>query len=170
MGPGLRSAPRSGRRGLTLVESMITAVVLGIGVMGLVSLYGTAGRGVTVSRDQTSALELARQRLERLSTASVDDLPACGGPPSCRQNLSTFANPKGAVGTYPCTQFVDGMDGTAPAVGQASGRFRIDTSIDVPSGSAQQAGALVVTVSVCWSEDGRTIRQLALERMLVPEV
>ena len=62
------------------------------------------------------------------------------------------------------------MDGTAPAVGQASGRFRVDTSIDVPTGSAQQAGALVVTVSVCWSEDGRTIRQLALERMLVPEV
>lgn len=149
---------------------MVTAIVLGIGVMGLVSLYGSAGRGVTMSRDQTTALELGRQRLERLSTATVDDLPACAGPPACRDDLSSFAAKKGAAGAYPCTQYVDGMDAQAPAGGQATGRFRIDTSVDVPTGGTQQAGALILSVSVCWSEDGRTVRQLLLERMLVPEV
>jgi hypothetical protein len=148
---------------------MVTAMVLGIGVAGLVTLYTTADRGLVVSKEQSAALELARQRLERLTTTSPADLPQCSGQVGCRKDLRNLWPDRGVAGTYPCTQWIDGMSAADPRTG-TTGRFRVDTTLTAPTAPGQQSGAQIISVSVCWQGADTQIKEITLERLLVPEV
>ena len=162
--------PRRTVRGLTLVEVMLTSAVLAIGMVALAHTYSRAQTGMRASRLKTAALRIAEQRLERLSTLPVDRISACVGPVTgCRSNRSTLAPVLGNVGTYLCTQNVDEM-GFADPTALTTGRFRVDTAVQTHPDPRQQAGAMIVTVSVCWTPTPGVVDQVQLQRMIVPEV
>ena len=165
-----RRSPRKGQQGLTLVEVLVTSAVLGVGMVALAHTYNRAQSGVRQSRLGTAAIRIAEQRLERLATLPVARLAGCAGPATgCRSNRTTFAPVLGNVGTYRCTQNVDGMGFHDPTA-LSTGLFRVDTSVSAHPDPRQQTGALVITVSVCWSPAPQQVEQIQLQRMVVPEV
>lgn len=162
---------RAKAAGLTLIEVMISAAVLGFGVMALAKVYTHTVRGMGSARHQGEAQQIALQRVEQLMGMGADHLPGCGVVPAgCRQTMSTYAAGKGAdAGGVQCTQRVDGPDLPALTDVNAAGRYRIDTLVEAPGGANQQAGGQLVTVSVCW-ENGDTIQQVQVRRILLPGV
>lgn len=165
-----RRRPRAGTRGLTLVEVMLTSAVLAIGMVALVHTFTQAQAGMRSSRLKTAALRIAEQRLERLSTLPVSRLAGCAGPAlGCRTSMSALAPVLGNVGTFLCTQNVDEMGFTDPTAVTA-GQFRVDTSVLAHPDPRQQAGAMILSVSVCWTPVPGFVEQIQLQRLLVPEV
>ncbi|MEL7368241.1 MAG: prepilin-type N-terminal cleavage/methylation domain-containing protein [Myxococcota bacterium] len=161
---------RRHQRGLTIVEVMLTAAVLGIGIVAVVATYNRTQVGVRSSRFKTSALRIAQQRLEYLATMPIGRLAACAGPVTgCQRDRSAMAPVLGNVGNYRCTQNVDGMGFHDPTA-LATGQYRIDTSVQPHPDPRQQAGAVVVTVSVCWTAQPGLVEQVQVQRMVVPEV
>ncbi|MEM7675066.1 MAG: prepilin-type N-terminal cleavage/methylation domain-containing protein [Myxococcota bacterium] len=161
---------RRHQRGLTLIEVMLTAAVLGVGIVALVATYNRAQVGVRSSRFKMSALRIAQQRLEHLATMPIERLASCAGPiGGCRRDRAAMAPVLGNVGNYRCTQNVDGM-GFHDPMATANGQFRIDTSVQPHPDPRQQAGAVVVTVSVCWTDQPGLVEQVQVQRMVVPEV
>ena len=157
-------------RGMTLVEVMLTSAVLAIGMVALVHTFSQAQNGSRSSRLRTAALRIAEQRIERLSTEPVARLARCVGPVTgCRTNRSTLAAPLGNVGSYRCTQSVDGMDFHDPTAA-SQGRFRVDTAVQAHPDPRQQVGALVIAVSVCWTASDGLVEQVQVQRMVVPEL
>ena len=170
LAPMSRRVPRAGVRGLSLVEAMLTTVVLGIGVMSVANTFRQASTGVRGSRLATEAMRIAEQRLERLSTVPANRLAVCAGPVTgCRATREQFASELGAAGTFRCTQYVDEMGFHDPTA-VTTGKYRVDTAVQAHTDPRQQSGALVVTVSVCWASADRVVEQVQLQRMIVPEV
>lgn len=157
-------------RGFSLVEVMLTAAVLGLGAIALAHTHNQAHRGVVASRLQTAALRIAEQRIEHLATIPIDRLAGCAGPVTgCRTDRSTLAPVLGNVGAFRCTQLVDEMDFHDPNV-TTQGRFRVDTVVAAHPDPRQQVGALVISVSVCWTDQTGHVQQVMLQRMAIPEV
>lgn len=168
-----RSGPRARRsvRGMTLVEVLISSLVLGCGVVALAELFTTSFRTDLDARSRDVATQLAIQRAEQLGTLPPDRLPACGGGlSSCRVATRAYAPVRAAAPTFACTQIVD--DGLIPddTTTLEVGKYRIDTAVDVPPGSGQQSDARVLSVSVCWTNAKGLVQQVQVERLVVPEV
>lgn len=158
----------SSRRGFTLIEVMITSVILGVGVMGLVGLYTSSARGVGGSRVHTTATQVALQRLEQIA-GSADALPACDGPIGCRASRSELAPPLGGsrTGGFDCTQYTNGMGESAVAAA-GTGRYRIDTVVEPHPSTSQDDEGRFVSVSVCWVGDGNVVEQVLAQRFVLP--
>lgn len=134
---------------------LISLGVLGIGAVALVNLFTSTASGVRRSRNDTRAEQLAIQRLEVLTSQGVEQLPACGGVPSCRAGHAEFAPPMSSANGYECSQVVDDQ-------------YRIDTVVSAPADARQRNGARVVRINVCWW-DGRAVKVSHAERLMVPE-
>ena len=61
------------RMGFTLVEVLISMVILGIGVLGVVSMLSSAIEGNAESRKMTRALNIAEKELEEFLIDGVCD-------------------------------------------------------------------------------------------------
>ena len=61
-------------RGLTLLEALVSMVILAVGVLGLAPVLVTAVRGNSASRDNTVATNLAREQIEVYER--INPLPA----------------------------------------------------------------------------------------------
>jgi prepilin-type N-terminal cleavage/methylation domain-containing protein len=64
-------------RGLTLVEVLVAAVILGIVAVGLFATFDVSGRLAMAARQQTKAINLAQEKLEELRGiryGSLDDI------------------------------------------------------------------------------------------------
>lgn len=70
-----RPAPRStrGERGMTMVELMISLIVLSIGLLGIAALFPSGRRFSTRDRMMTTATDLAAQKMEQLRTHAYSD-------------------------------------------------------------------------------------------------
>jgi type IV pilus assembly protein PilV len=60
--------------GFTLIEIMITLVVLSVGLIGLAGLQVSAIKGNTFSKRMTTAVSIANQRLEQLKDTSYANI------------------------------------------------------------------------------------------------
>jgi prepilin-type N-terminal cleavage/methylation domain-containing protein len=161
---------RTARRGFSLIEVMVSSLVLGVAILGLTSTYTSSESGMTTSRSRTAANELALQRLEMLATQPADQLPACGGPAACQQGFA-FSAPLPAAGAFQCTQYVDDAEVLDPSEGgQATNRYRVDTAVEDHPDAARQPGARIVTVSVCWADRPGRVSQVNARRTIVPGV
>ena len=123
-------------QGFTLIENLVTIIVLAIGLLGLASLQGQGLSLTTDSYARTQASMLAFDIIERIRSNAAE-LSAYGGVPasSCDQLAAS------AVNDLACWQ-----QSIAGALGSdGSGTITIDTA--VPS----------VVVSVSWME--RQLRQ-----------
>ena len=61
-------------RGFTLIETIVAAAVLGVGLVGVVAGFLHAIGGLEAGRQQTTAVFLAEQRMEQLKAAALTDL------------------------------------------------------------------------------------------------
>lgn len=155
---------RTRRRGFSLLEVMIAAAILGIGVLAGVRLYTAGVEGSSWTRSRSIATNIAIQRLEQLGAQGVDLLPAgCSGPVGCKATQQTFAS------AVPCSRRVNGMNSDV-TVSVPNGKYRVDTVIEPHPDGARQPGARVVTVSVCWQDPDRTVHEAQLDRLFVPNI
>lgn len=161
--------PRRSVRGLSLVEVLVSVGVLGVGVLGVLNLYATSDHATRSSRSDTTATQLAVERLERIAAQGIEALPACPEEVGCRASHSSLRPPRPGAQGMACTQETSEMGLADPEVGGV-GRFRVDTSVRPHPDATQQLGARIVTVSVCWTDDSGYVREVSAERMLVPEV
>ncbi|MEW6769762.1 MAG: prepilin-type N-terminal cleavage/methylation domain-containing protein [Bacillota bacterium] len=60
--------------GLTLVEVLVAAVILGIIAVGLFATFDVGARLAAAAREQVKAVNLAREKMEELRAVSYDGL------------------------------------------------------------------------------------------------
>lgn len=141
--PRPRRAPRrrDGQRGFSLLELLITLAITTIGMVGVMSLHLSVGRGNEGAARTNEAMTVATETVDWLRSMTFDDLQA-----------ELAVNP--VVGT-PVTV-------TLPAVpGRAAMSFRRRAIITVVSGSVTGTPPNVndtrltrFRVEVAWTEDG----------------
>lgn len=164
-------AYRRGARGVTLIETLVSVAILGVGVLSLTRMTVFSEHGLAESRTRVDAQKLAEQRAERLVALATTDLPTCPTAEGCRQSRTAYSPAKAPDATYPCTEMVDGMSVADPTVaGPAEAKFRVDTTVVAHPDPGQLAGAQVITVSACWTDLDGTVQEVQVQRMLVPEI
>lgn len=155
---------------MTLIEVLVSSMVLGFGVVALAELLTTSLRTDSDGRARDVATQLALQRAEQLGTLPVEQLPACAGLVSCRADNRAYAPVRAATPDFACTQIVDDARIPDQVTSLEIGKYRIDTGIEAPGGVTQQGGARILTVSVCWTSRSGFVQQVQIERLVVPEV
>lgn len=155
---------------MTLVETMVSSALLGLGVLSLANMFFTSERGVAESTDRAAAHELAQQYAERLGAVSYDQLPACVVAGGCRLDEATYAPIKPVSGGYACSALVDGMTLQDPDPERQTGKYRIDTTRAAHPDPTQQQGAFLYTFSVCWTDGAGRVQEISVERMTFPEL
>jgi type IV pilus assembly protein PilV len=152
-------------RGFSLIEVMMTSVILGVGVLGLVNMYTSSARGVGTSRHRETATQIALQRIERLTTSPTETLPACGGLVGCRATPAALAPELAPADQFECTQYVSDMGSTEPTGGDDQGGYRLDTIVAPHPSSTQGSDARLISVSVCWTDASGLIQQVMMQRL-----
>ena len=66
--------PTVNERGMTLLEVLVAAVVLGIIAVGLFTAFGVGTRLTAGAREQVKAVNLAREKMQELQAVPYDDL------------------------------------------------------------------------------------------------
>jgi type IV pilus modification protein PilV len=68
---------KSDTRGFTLIEVMISVVILSVGVLGMVGAAGLAFRMIGQGKRNTQAAMVATQRMETLRETALSTNPRC---------------------------------------------------------------------------------------------
>jgi prepilin-type N-terminal cleavage/methylation domain-containing protein len=165
--------PRTSQRGFSYMELLAATAILSVGLTALVGLHRAAIDGLQRSEQQAAAAEIAAQQAESWALSPVEQLPACTGEVGCRiAGGSAFADPLSDADGTRCTRWVD-----TPPVVRADGsqaeegsRYRVDLVVDAHPDPQNQPDARVITVSVCWLEGPRFVRQVQARRFVVPGV
>lgn len=156
-----------GSSGFTLVEVLISAVVLGIGLVGLVNLHTASIRGLVKDEMASVASDVAKQRLEEIATMRPAEIPACAGDVGCRTEDRTAYTPDLAPAAgFDCTRRVEGADVPRISGAPEAAKFRIDMVVDAHPDPIRQPEGRLVTVSVCW-EDYAGIQEFRMRRLVV---
>ncbi len=71
---------KGSRPGFTLIEVLVAIVVLGVGILALVSTSGFGSQMIGRGKVETRAAEAASRRLEGLRLAANATTPRCTGP------------------------------------------------------------------------------------------
>jgi Tfp pilus assembly protein PilV len=84
-----RRAPRPLPRGFTLVETIVAIVLIEIGLLALVASTGIVVRETLIVRARTTALELARNRVETIAaTPCIATVGGISAPSGFREDWS----------------------------------------------------------------------------------
>jgi hypothetical protein len=154
------------RRGFSLVETLISTLLLGVGVIGLVDLYTSSSRGMGSSRHRETATQIAVARMERLTTMPLDELPSCSGVVGCRADSYTMMPELiPSAEAFECTQYVSDMGQHDPRTRGGDGGYRLDTIVAPHPSSGQNGDARVVSVSVCWTDGDGDVQQVFLQSL-----
>jgi Tfp pilus assembly protein PilV len=135
--------------GISLVEVLVTALVIGVAIIGLSSMFGTGSAWVASTGDERVASGLAQQMIEQLrasgwscatSPAGVLALPCQLGVPQPEPNVypARVADPKARAFTrVTCIQYVDDAGANNPAYSE-----------DCPDGTVANGGKTTNTVRI----------------------
>jgi Tfp pilus assembly protein PilV len=106
-------------RGITLVEGLVTLVILLVGIMGLMTAYTATLKNATLTRNDSQALYLASAFVEELRAKNFSEW-AGGDPGPARVNLNDLAAnfnanfqgqmTDGGAGFYTITAFAERVD------------------------------------------------------------
>jgi type II secretory pathway pseudopilin PulG len=169
---------RRRRLGFSILEAMIAAGVLGVGLVALVKLHQSAMRGMKSSREAGIALDIATQAAEEMSTLTALNLAAqCPGAGGCK--LGSLPLELQYAAPQACTTWTfDGLmpdEAGVPPAGQATEAaaaaarltFRVDRVVSAHPIAANNPNTLLVQVFVCWRDEAGYVRQVATERIAV---
>ncbi len=163
-----RLRPRETSKGFSLIEFLMVAVILGIGLLGLAALTTTAMRSYGGSRSRDAAVALSGSVLDRLSldgrlSAQLrgigSAIPATALVANAVEGaVNPYADPATALGTFD----LEGLPSATNQVFTVNWVRRATKSI-TPVASSQSAVSEVV-VNVQWNEavrkaDGTSIAQ-----------
>ena len=70
--PGLKTDDQGG---FTLVELMVAVTILAIGILSMGRLFAVSSQNASFSRQETTAVSLAREIQEKVLSESVDQVP-----------------------------------------------------------------------------------------------
>lgn len=159
---------RTNKRGFSLVEVMTSTVVLGIGVMAAVRVYGAGSAGRDQSKTRAEASKLVDQRLDALEAVGASNLPACtAGPKTCRNPAGEWTPKKSPVGRYPCSQVLSRPSLKNRQTSQAAGKMRLDTRVWAHGDGDQRQDSRLVKVSVCWKNRKGRVMQVTGTRLVL---
>lgn len=108
---------KRGQAGFSLVEAMVAAVILGIGLLGLVELHRASIRGTVKAINAGQALEIGRQVVETILAADYVNQPnGAGAIPNACAGAGVWAPPAPAPNFFPagvtgCRQSVNNFTG-----------------------------------------------------------
>jgi len=91
---GTRDLVSLDERGLTLVEVLVAAAIIGIGLVGLLTVVPVSSFGVREGNNLTTATFLANQKMEELKNAVWQQIPAndCIGLSAANGNVAPTSN------------------------------------------------------------------------------
>ena len=146
-------------RGFTLIELLIAMMILAIGLLGIVRLQMQSGFGNATARHMSSAVNLARNKIEELKKLREYYIPTAGGAeivdtdlvdPDSGNDLGDWTNPDHADGALLAE---DGTPG---------GMFTREWNV---VDNMPDANIKTVRVRVSWNE-GSTPRSVVLETQI----
>jgi hypothetical protein len=162
--------------GFKIIEAMISLVMLSIASLGIVHLHTAVVRGLAASASESLAMDIATQRAESLASKGVGSAPVCAGAVGCAIGAGQVAFQEPELSpdpnAFPCTQWVESPDVSymnAPQPPDPGAHYRVDTVV-ANHPDANEPGALLVTVSVCWQDMSGKVQQVQARRVLVPGV
>lgn len=160
---------RGASAGFSLVEAMVSSLILGFGVLVMASMYSLGARSMGGARTRDAARLAVQQRLETLAALGTEALPSCGGEPGCLDPTTGRPRaPRPPADGFPCSQYLlEGSLDTPEASDPERYRFRLDTVVWAHPSEDQGEAARVVEVSACWLSgqhyDTLRSRRLVLE-------
>lgn len=114
----------AGRRGFTIIEVMVAIVVLGVGVVALVSSAASSTRMIGRGRQSTRAVQAATERMEILRADAHRTAPDCTALANGIDSAAT-----GIVTAWRVTTAADVATIRVISAYQVPGRLRADTLI-----------------------------------------
>jgi type IV pilus assembly protein PilV len=151
--PPFRACRPAACGGFTLIEVLVAALVLGIGLLGLAGLQSAGLRGNLSAIQRSMATQLADDIIDRIranaqGAASYDNQAGTGD--DCLANLCSAAQTAG----YDLTQWTAALAAQLPS---GSGTVCLDGSPDdgIPGAAGCDGGGTTYTVKIWW-DDNRT--------------
>jgi prepilin-type N-terminal cleavage/methylation domain-containing protein len=80
--PGRLGRLRTGRRGITLIELMVTVVLLAIGLVGVSSMFIVGYRTQLHAHFTSVASDMADKKMERMKSAGFNGIDVTNFPPT----------------------------------------------------------------------------------------
>ncbi|MBI4371663.1 MAG: carboxypeptidase regulatory-like domain-containing protein [Elusimicrobia bacterium] len=161
MGTPRRRPPRRPCAGVTLVELMVAAAVMSVGLLGLFGAFRYISRALVVNRMQTLATNLAQERIESLKNLSYYDLLLSTASAYDTQFSPALAYDTGAYAAETIT--IGGIRFT---------RYTHVAMAAIVSGSVSElsytypdTGLKSITVHVVWNDNG-TWKRWTLKNLL----
>jgi len=138
-----RSASPVADSGFTLVELLVTVMILGVGIMGVAQVLAVAERHTSHARDETRAISLAQEIREKVMCENFDDVYSIF-------NGIDSDNP-GSVPTV-AQDWVNHIHSQLGPTGRGTVLVTTpDTDADLANGMRG------ITVTISWNERGRTV-------------
>jgi type IV pilus assembly protein PilV len=180
-----RVACRGRQAGFTLLEVLVSIVVIAIGLLGLFGLQAKAQKAETESYGRTQALVLIQDIADRMNANRADTfslayvtatpvggggaLDDCAGKTGADLDLCEWGNLlRGAAETSAGNACSTGSGaGCIGAMTSASGCIAYDAASELPDSSgAVQAGTGIYTISVVWQGLSSTVVPVAQQTCL----
>ncbi|PYN99335.1 MAG: hypothetical protein DMD91_12890 [Candidatus Rokuibacteriota bacterium] len=155
---GMASATITNERGLTLVEILVAAAVIGIGLVGLMAVVPISSYGLYEGNSLTRATFLAEQKMEEVKNAvwqqssAIDcvGLSAGNGDVAPTSTTCTRTNPTACASGAACSIAVDEASVTANAGYARTVRIVDCASVAGGCGGVADANLRRVTVTVTY--------------------
>lgn len=151
-----RRSPISSPRGFSLIEFLMVAIILGIGLLGLAALTTTAMRGYSGSRTRDSAIALSSSVLDRLSVdgrlsaqlrSIGSTIPASALVANATDDaVNTYTDPATKLGTFD----LQGQPSSTQPVFTVNWVRRADKGLTPDPGSLAEGAEVVVNIQ--WNQ------------------
>jgi Tfp pilus assembly protein PilV len=151
-----------------LLEALMSAGVLGIGLLGLIRLHSSAIHSFRDSHERADATYIAQQIAEVIAAqanGAPPDCPPVSPDPGCRQGSSAVDAHDFAPRTACSTWY--GSSGLP----DPSGSFRVDRVVLKPAEERHPTSEgypppYLLSVYVCWLDDQNQVRQIQTSRFV----
>jgi len=150
----MQRAHISSERGTTLIEAMIAAAVMTVGVLGLVPLFYRSVEGIAVASKITQATSLAESKLDELARL-----------PYAASQLDVGAHTEGVSNILSTGLTLSPGVTTASAYGATDGTFARSWAVTGMDYSSTYPGDdyKLITVTVSWYDNGaKRMRSVSL--------